>query len=166
MQECNSVEAIKNAVKCNLGVAFVSKLAVQQEVETGQLHALTVKGIPLTRSLCCVADPVRYQSRAVRALVNQMFGQVAESPKELPAPLQQQASIWKLDMLIAFFCSAISAGCCLYAVMIVNTFRSYRLQAICLKRSSTPPPAKLSLSMHVGHCVCHQPATAIVLTLP
>ena len=93
LQECNSVEAIKNAVKCNLGVAFVSKLAVEKEIQTGQLHALRVKDIPLKRSLRCVADPVRYQSRAVRALVDQMFGKTAVSPKQLPAPLQEQASI-------------------------------------------------------------------------
>ena len=35
----------------------------QKEVAAGQLHALTVQGIPLTRSLRCVANPARYQSR-------------------------------------------------------------------------------------------------------
>ena len=129
MQECNSVEAIKNAVKTNLGVAFVSKLAVQQEVETGQLHALTVKGIPLTRSLRCVADPVRYQSRAVRALVNQMFGQIAESPKELPAPLQQQASIQqaKHEDIISFSCHQ----CWLLSVCRDDCEHVWKLQVTC-----------------------------------
>lgn len=91
LQECNSVEAIKNAVGCNLGVAFMSKLAVKQELGSGQLHALTIKDIPLTRSLRCVADPVRYQSRAVRAFIDQMFGPTA-SPEKLPVPLQEQ--VW------------------------------------------------------------------------
>lgn len=92
------MEAIKNAVQCNLGVAFVSKLAVQKEIDTGQLHALTVKGIPLMRSLRCVVDPVRYQSRAVRAFVDQMFGQTAKSPKEVPAQLQEKASMSMIVM--------------------------------------------------------------------
>ena len=166
MQECNSVEAIKNAVKCNLGVAFVSKLAVQQEVETGQLHALTVKGIPLTRSLRCVADPVRYQSRAVRALVNQMFGQIAESPEKLPAPLQQQASIWKLDMLIAFFL-LLCYQCWLLSVCCDDREHVQKLQVtgdMSQKVINTAP----SKVVFVSACgvVCHQPVTATVLTLP
>lgn len=90
MQEVNSVEAIKTAVACNLGVAFVSKLAVERETAAGQLHALTVQGIPLTRSLRCVANPARYQSRAVRAFIDIMFDPSAYSPADLPTPLEAE----------------------------------------------------------------------------
>lgn len=84
------MEAIKTAVACNLGVAFVSKLAVEKEVAAGQLHALTVQGIPLTRSLRCVANPARYQSRAVRAFIDLMFDPSAYSPADLPNPLEEE----------------------------------------------------------------------------
>ncbi len=93
LQEVNSVEAIKSAVACNLGVAFVSKLAIEREVQAGQLHALNVEGIPLTRSLRCVADPARYQSRAVRAFIDLMFDPAAYHPQEPPTPLEEEASI-------------------------------------------------------------------------
>ena len=84
------MEAIKTAVACNLGVAFVSKLAVEREMAGGQLHALTVQGIPLTRSLRCVANPARYQSRAVRAFIDLMFDPSAYTPADLPTPLEEQ----------------------------------------------------------------------------
>lgn len=84
------MEAIKTAVACNLGVAFVSRLAVEKEVAAGELHALTVQGIPLTRSLRCVANPARYQSRAVRAFIDLMFDPSACSPADVPTPLKEQ----------------------------------------------------------------------------
>lgn len=93
LQEVNSVEAIKTAVACNLGVAFVSRLAVAKEVAAGQLHALTVQGIPLTRSLRCVANPARYQSRAVRAFIDLMFDPTACSPADVPTPLEEQVCL-------------------------------------------------------------------------
>lgn len=90
LQEVNSVEAIKTAVACNLGVAFVSQLAVEKEVAAGQLHALTVKDIPLTRSLRCVANPARYQSRAVRAFIDLMFDPSTYLPADAPTPLEEE----------------------------------------------------------------------------
>lgn len=90
LQEVNSVEAIKTAVACNLGVAFVSRLAVAKEVAAGQLHALTVKDIPLTRSLRCVANPARYQSRAVRAFIDLMFDPSTYLPADAPTPLEEE----------------------------------------------------------------------------
>ena len=88
----NSVEAIKSAVACNLGVAFVSRLAIEQEVKAGQLHAMKVEGIPLTRRLRCVADPARYQSRAVRAFIDIMFDLSAYPPEQAPTPLEAEVS--------------------------------------------------------------------------
>ena len=68
----------------------MSRLAVQKELEAGQLHALTVQGIPLTRSLRCVADPGRYQSRAVRAFIDLMFQPPPCSHAAMPIPLQEE----------------------------------------------------------------------------
>ena len=83
-----------------MGVAFVSKLAVQKELAAGQLHALTVKGIPLRRSLRCVADPARYQSRAVRAFIDLMFDPSADTTAEVPTPLEEEVCILLLPRLL------------------------------------------------------------------
>ncbi len=78
-QEVNSVEAIKNAVEVGLGAAFVSRSAVDKEVALGRLAVLTVRGVPLRRTLLCVTDPVRYCSQAVRAFIEEMFGLTIET---------------------------------------------------------------------------------------
>lgn len=73
LQEVNSVESMKNAVEVGLGVAFVSRSAVEKEVALGSLAVLTVAGVPLQRTLLCVTDPVRYSSKAVHAFIQEMF---------------------------------------------------------------------------------------------
>ena len=72
------MESIKNAVEVGLGAAFVSRSAVKKEVELGRLTVLTVRGVPLTRTLLCITDPVRYCSQAVRAFIQEMFGVTIE----------------------------------------------------------------------------------------
>ena len=107
------MEAIKSAVACNLGVAFVSKLAVERELKTGQLHAMDVEGIPLKRILRCVADPARYQSRAVRAFVDLMFASSTYQPEEAPKPLEAAVSqLW--DCMLPYnpcLSTPATAGC-------------------------------------------------------
>lgn len=53
------MEAIKGAVAAGLGAAFVSAAAVKAEVAAGRLAALRITGVPLTRTLRVVTDPVR-----------------------------------------------------------------------------------------------------------
>jgi LysR family transcriptional regulator, low CO2-responsive transcriptional regulator len=47
--ELGSNAAIKEAVKHGLGVAFLSRLAVQREIDADELRAITVSGLSLTR---------------------------------------------------------------------------------------------------------------------
>ena len=54
--ELGSNEAIKEAVLRGVGVAVLSALAVQKEIKSGTLHALTVKGIHCDRDMFVVRD--------------------------------------------------------------------------------------------------------------
>jgi DNA-binding transcriptional LysR family regulator len=54
--ELGSNEAIKEAVRRGLGIAFLSALAVAADVQTGRLHTLGVTGLTLRRELCLVWD--------------------------------------------------------------------------------------------------------------
>jgi DNA-binding transcriptional LysR family regulator len=54
--ELGSNEAIKVAVLRGLGVSILSSLAVTKELQSGQLHALRVSGLSLTRKLYAVWD--------------------------------------------------------------------------------------------------------------
>jgi DNA-binding transcriptional LysR family regulator len=52
--ELGSNSAIKDAVRRDLGVAFLSQLAVQNELDSRELHTLAVKGLDLERDFYVV----------------------------------------------------------------------------------------------------------------
>ena len=99
LQEVNSVEAIKQAVEADLGVAFVSNLALQKERQLGRLHVLRIQGIPLVRSLRCVTDPVRYCSRAVQAFIREMFGLTIDTtPEGCIVDARELVGLWVVQL--------------------------------------------------------------------
>jgi DNA-binding transcriptional LysR family regulator len=52
--ELGSNAAIKDAVKSGLGIAFLSRLAVQRELDRNELRALVVAGLSLDRQFYVV----------------------------------------------------------------------------------------------------------------
>ncbi|MGK7906856.1 MAG: LysR substrate-binding domain-containing protein [Synechococcus sp.] len=62
--ELTSLEAIKNAVKAGLGIAFLSQTAVSADLEAGMLEQLHVQGMEVKRTLHMIHSPTRYQSQA------------------------------------------------------------------------------------------------------
>jgi DNA-binding transcriptional LysR family regulator len=54
--ELGSNEAVKEAVSKGVGVAVLSKLAVQRDVDAGYLHALEITGVALDRPMFVVTD--------------------------------------------------------------------------------------------------------------
>ena len=59
MWELDSTEAIKRAARAGLGVAFLSRYAVAEEVERGDLVAFRVAGRPRIVRQLHVARPAR-----------------------------------------------------------------------------------------------------------
>ncbi len=54
--ELGSNEGIKEAVLRGVGLAFLSRRAVDKEIQAGRLHALQVAGLPLLRAMLAVWD--------------------------------------------------------------------------------------------------------------
>lgn len=52
--QLGSTEAVKRAVRADLGISIVMAASVREEVEQGQLHALTLEGCPLQKQLYLV----------------------------------------------------------------------------------------------------------------
>lgn len=65
--ELPSVEAILHAVEAGLGVAILSRFAVEPQARAGAVRMLTISGLPLTRSLFIAAVRGRALSPAQRA---------------------------------------------------------------------------------------------------
>jgi DNA-binding transcriptional LysR family regulator len=68
--ELGSNAAIKDAVKRGLGVAFLSRFAVQRELDATELHALAVRDIRLTRDFYIVYHRRRPLSGAANAFLH------------------------------------------------------------------------------------------------
>jgi LysR family transcriptional regulator, low CO2-responsive transcriptional regulator len=80
--ELGSNAAIKDAVKRGLGVAFLSRLAVQREIDADELRAVTVSGLSLARHFYLV-----YHRRRPFSIAASVFVHFLESHRigvELP----------------------------------------------------------------------------------
>jgi len=68
--ELDSNEAIKRSVQAGLGVGFVSRLAVEEELERGELVAFHVTGAgSMARSVCLLLPDDRDPSPSERAFI-------------------------------------------------------------------------------------------------
>ena len=81
-QEFNSVEAIKSAVQHGLGLAFVSVLSIEKELQLGLLGCVSISGVTLTRPLMLITNPARTLSQAA-----QKFMKACPPPPPPPAPI-------------------------------------------------------------------------------
>jgi DNA-binding transcriptional LysR family regulator len=70
LQVCSTIsssEAIRQAVLAGCGVAFISEMAVREELKQGKLVAITVAGLSITRSFSLVSRKGRTLSPAAAA---------------------------------------------------------------------------------------------------
>lgn len=68
--ELGGIEAIKNAVLAGLGIAFISRQAIQAEERLGALIAVAVEGLDLRRPFYCLYRRQRHLSTATRAFLD------------------------------------------------------------------------------------------------
>lgn len=72
--ELGAIEAIKNAVAAGLGVAFISRLAIEAEVRLGTLVVVPVEGLDLGRPFYRLLHRQRYVSAAAQAFLDLIQG--------------------------------------------------------------------------------------------
>lgn len=58
----NNTEAIKKSVEEDIGVSFVSKMGVQDELKSGKLSKVDIKGIHISRTLSIIYHKDKYRS--------------------------------------------------------------------------------------------------------
>lgn len=71
--EVNSNEAIRAAVECGFGVAFLSSRAIAREAERGTLVPVAVQGVSARRHLYLITDPERMPTRVARAFISFVY---------------------------------------------------------------------------------------------
>jgi DNA-binding transcriptional LysR family regulator len=62
-------DAVKRAVAAGLGIAMVSRLTVQEDVDAGRLALVTVRGALPSRSIHLVDHPHKHHGAACRAMI-------------------------------------------------------------------------------------------------
>src|SRR5918912_17733 len=69
VMEMNNPEAVKKAAQSGLGIAFLSRFAVEAELKAKTLAAVRVKDLVLSRELKIVRRKDKYLSRAAQAFI-------------------------------------------------------------------------------------------------
>ncbi len=59
VMECSSPEGIKEGVIRGLGLAFISKLAIEEDIKSGKLKILDIKGLDIKRDFFLVTSNVK-----------------------------------------------------------------------------------------------------------
>ena len=65
----NNTEAIKQAVRGNLGLAVVPKISVEEEIERGQVQAIEVSGLDLKRKFNLVYHRQKFFTSAIQTFI-------------------------------------------------------------------------------------------------
>ena len=68
--EIGSTQALIQAVKSGMGLAFLSKLSVENEMRRGALKEVRLKGILLTRSFYIITHRLRFNTRICRTFID------------------------------------------------------------------------------------------------
>lgn len=70
--ELGNTEAIKNSVQGNLGVAVLSKFAVEKELKYKMLHSLRISGVQMKRPLNLVVHKDKYLTTLLKFFISVM----------------------------------------------------------------------------------------------
>jgi DNA-binding transcriptional LysR family regulator len=68
--EVNANDAIRAAVERGVGISFLSKRAIQRELDDQRLVRVDIEGIKIIRSLYLVTDPGRLPNPIVRTVLD------------------------------------------------------------------------------------------------
>jgi DNA-binding transcriptional LysR family regulator len=72
--EIGSSQALIQAVKAGMGLAFTSRLSVQDEIEKGTLKAVKLKGILVHRNFYVITHRLRFNSLICRSFIEFLTG--------------------------------------------------------------------------------------------
>lgn len=78
--EIGSSQALIQCIKSGMGLAFISRLCVVEEIRRGELKAIKVKGISIARRFHIITHRLRADSRISRAFIEHLLGDRAEDP--------------------------------------------------------------------------------------
>jgi DNA-binding transcriptional LysR family regulator len=72
--QINHIEAVKNSIREGLGISFVSKRAIERELQSGAFVAIPVAGADLRRPICILTSNNKFGSKAGQSFAEHIVG--------------------------------------------------------------------------------------------
>jgi DNA-binding transcriptional LysR family regulator len=84
--QINHIDAIKSSLEEGLGISFLSKRAIDRELQSGTLAIVPVEGMDLRRPICMLANTQNIASIAAISLTKRIADDALQIPRERNAP--------------------------------------------------------------------------------
>lgn len=88
--ELQSPEAVKAVVAGGLGISFISRMAIEDELARGTLHEIPAAGLPLRRRLTLVRHADKAASAVMASFLEHLRGALEERAKVRPAARERR----------------------------------------------------------------------------
>ena len=76
----NHIDAIKSSLEEGLGISFISKRAIDREVQSGTLAIVPVEGVDLRRPICMLANTQNLGANAAILLAKHITNYALQMP--------------------------------------------------------------------------------------
>jgi DNA-binding transcriptional LysR family regulator len=74
--QINHIDAIKSSLEEGLGISFISKRAIDRELQSGTLAVVPVDGLDLRRPICMLTNPHKFGSKVAICLAKHVANHV------------------------------------------------------------------------------------------
>jgi DNA-binding transcriptional LysR family regulator len=79
------IDAVKNSIQEGLGVSFVSKRAIEREVQSGVFAAISLADVDLRRPICIITGPNKGTSKTGFTLAEHIMSSISLHSVDLRA---------------------------------------------------------------------------------
>jgi DNA-binding transcriptional LysR family regulator len=77
--QINHIDAIKSSLEKGLGISFISRRAIDRELQSGTLATIPVDGVDLRRPICMLTDAHKFGSKIAVCLAKHIASRTSQS---------------------------------------------------------------------------------------
>jgi DNA-binding transcriptional LysR family regulator len=79
--QINHIDAIKSSLEEGLGISFISRRAIDRDLQSGTLATIPVDGVDLRRPICMLTDAHKFGSKIAVHLANQIVRHASQNSR-------------------------------------------------------------------------------------
>jgi DNA-binding transcriptional LysR family regulator len=77
--QINHIDAIKSSLEEGLGISFISKRAIDRELQSGTLATIPIDGVDLRRPICMLTDAQKFGSKIAVCLAQHIASHTSQN---------------------------------------------------------------------------------------